>query len=144
MALVKYRKNPWNNNFPTFNNFFDDFFNDFTKENTLDRFDPQVDIIEHKKYYELNLALPGFNKEDINIEIKEGYLTIKGERKYEKKEEEAKYHRTEIGYGTFTRSFHLPEGVDHEEINAKHKNGILQVKVNKIEKNDTTKVINIG
>ena len=144
MALVKYNRQPWNNHFPTFNNFFDEFFNDLDQENTSNKFDPQVDIVEHKKHYKIKLALPGFNKEDINIEVKEGYLTIKGERKYEKKEEETKYHRTEIGFGAFTRSFKLPEGVDQEKINAKHENGILTLTVEKAEKDDKTKVINIG
>lgn len=66
-------------------------------------------------------------------------MTLKVERKYKKKEGETKYHRTEIGFGAFTRSFKLPDGVDQEKINAKHENGILTLTIDKAEKDDKKK-----
>ena len=88
----------------------------------------RTDVRENDKEYILDAELPGFSKEDIGIEIKNGYLTIKAERKSdsEEKDEKNNYIRRERCYGSFSRSFDL-EGIDSENISASYKDGILSL-----------------
>ena len=72
-------------------------------------------------------------KEDINIEIKDNVLTVSGERKYEKKEENEKYHRIERSYGKFSRSISLPQGVTEDQVKASFSDGVLEVSFPKPE-----------
>ena len=93
-------------------------------------FSPELDIVEDEKSYTYSLALPGLKKEDIKIDLKNDVLTISGDRKFEKKES-GKVHRVESYYGTFTRSFNLPDNIKTDTINAEFTNGILNVTVPK-------------
>ncbi|QDA60777.1 Hsp20/alpha crystallin family protein [Hymenobacter jejuensis] len=91
-------------------------------------FVPQADVLESAQGFELQLAVPGVAKEDVKIDFQEGRLVISGERKAPAADENApKFRRVETAYGTFTRSFRLPETVDVSAINAELTDGILRV-----------------
>jgi HSP20 family protein len=94
---------------------------------------PPVDIAEDDKEYLIKMELPGVNKEDVNVSAEGGILTIKGERKAEKEEKGKQYHRIERVYGTFIRSFTLPEGAAVDKISAEFRDGILKVHLPKDE-----------
>jgi HSP20 family protein len=88
---------------------------------------PATDVIETDKEIVLKAELPGVKKEDVSVEIEGDTLTIKGERKEEKEEKGKKMHRVERFYGSFMRSFTLPENVDAKAIAAEMKDGVLEV-----------------
>jgi HSP20 family protein len=92
---------------------------------------PSADISESKKHYLIKAVLPEVDKEDVQVSIENGILTISGERRYEKEEESDTQHRIESMYGNFSRSFTLPGDVDEQHISAKTKNGILNVRLPK-------------
>jgi HSP20 family protein len=94
---------------------------------------PAVDILESKEAYLLRAELPGMNKEDFNLELKEGTLTLTGERKPTKPAEGVEYRTVERVNGKFVRSFTLPESVKHDGIQATYKDGILEIRVPKAE-----------
>lgn len=94
---------------------------------------PSVDIYETEDSYKLTADLPGIKKEDIQIDIKENTLTIKGEKKFEDKVSKDNYVRVERKYGTFSRSFVLSENVDPENVKANYKDGVLEVILHKKE-----------
>ena len=98
---------------------------------------PLVDITEDEKEYIVKAEIPEMKKEDIKINVHEDVLTISGERKYEKEEKGKKYHRVERAYGSFVRSFTLPEDADGSKISAEYKDGILKVRLPKSEKPKT-------
>lgn len=96
---------------------------------------PKVDIVENEKDYTIHADLPGLDKKDVKIEIKEGVLSISGEKKQEKKEKDkGKYHYFERSYGSFKRSFVLADDIDEKSINAKLTNGQLELVLQKKEK----------
>jgi HSP20 family protein len=113
---------------------FDNFFKDSVSDNSAIKFLPKVDIAEDEKKYEIHLAVPGINKENIKIDLEDGKLTISGERKFEKTEDGKKYHTVETQYGAFKRSFYLPDKASNEGIDAEYNNGILTVHIPKDEK----------
>ncbi len=76
---------------------------------------------------------PGVEKDQISVEVKDGILSLRGERKFEKEVKEESYHRIERMYGSFQRSFSLPVSVDQEKVTAKFKDGVLEVKLPKKE-----------
>lgn len=132
MALIKYSQ-PNPALFGTrFSDIIDEFFNDAvaTRQNT---FAPSIDVSETEKQFVIDVALPGMNKNDIELNLENGRLTISGERKFEKKEDGKQYHRVESHYGSFTRSFQLPDNIDGESVAATYKDGILNVTINKSE-----------
>ena len=88
---------------------------------------PAVDIYETNEGVVVKAELPGLTKEQIGIEVKDGLLILKGERKIEKDMKEENYHRIERAYGTFQRSFSLPASVDQEKISANLKEGVLEL-----------------
>ena len=94
---------------------------------------PAVDILESKEAYVLRAELPGMNKEDFNLELKDGTLTLTGERKFTKPAEGVEYRSVERVTGKFVRSFTLPETVKHDGIQATYKDGILEVHIPKAE-----------
>jgi HSP20 family protein len=106
--------------------FGDDFF--FGK-GAEESWYPAVDIEEKEGKYIVKAELPGVKKEDIHVELKDGYLTLKGERHFEHEDKEKNYHRIERFYGTFERSFLLPDGVKQTDIHAKYKDGVLELTV---------------
>ena len=120
---------------------FDDLFNDFTTRpaNRPARYAaaaPSVmrtDIKEQKDGYELEIDLPGYKKEDIAAELKDGYLTItaSSKKEAEEKDEKGTYIRKERYSGSFSRSFYVGEDITQEDIKAKFENGILKIGVPK-------------
>ncbi|MDH4261949.1 MAG: Hsp20/alpha crystallin family protein [Spirochaetia bacterium] len=94
---------------------------------------PTMDIKENKDSYLIKAELPGVEKENVNISIEDGVLTIKGEKKTEKEEKDDKTHRVECSYGSFFRSFTLPREVKSDQIEASYKDGILKLKIPKSE-----------
>lgn len=96
-------------------------------------FAPPVDVHEEKDAYVLRAELPGVKREDIDISLEENVLTIKGERRFEKDEENKRYHRIERAYGNFVRYFQLPKLVDAERVEAGLTDGLLTVRVPKQE-----------
>ena len=94
---------------------------------------PTVDIYENKDEVVLEAELPGMNREDFELSIENNVLTLRGERRFEKKDEADNYHRVERAYGAFSRSFTLPQTVSSEGAAAEYKNGVLRVVLHKRE-----------
>jgi len=94
---------------------------------------PAVDITEDDKEYVVKAELPEVKKEEVKVTVENGILSISGERKFEKEEKGKKYHRIERSYGSFVRSFSLPDDADSEKVEAKFSEGILTVHVAKSE-----------
>jgi HSP20 family protein len=136
MRIVRY--NPVLNDFaPTsFSHLVDRFFNESIGRSggSAYSFVPKVDIIENEKSFEIHVAVPGMNKADFKIDLKENQLTVSGERKFTREKDEKHFRSIETQYGAFRREFTLPENVDGENIQAKYDNGILELVVPKDEK----------
>lgn len=97
-------------------------------------FKPRIDVIEDEKALYFEAEIPGVIKEDVKVSVNdENILTIKGEKKFERKEEAKLCCRHERNYGEFTRSFLLPDNVDSEKISANYENGVLTLTVPKME-----------
>ena len=95
---------------------------------------PLVDITEDEKEYLIKAEVPEIKKEDIKLLVQDNVLTISGERKSEKEEKGKKYHRVERTFGSFMRSFTLPEDADGSKVAAEYKDGMLNVRLPKSEK----------
>jgi HSP20 family protein len=95
---------------------------------------PTVDISETDQEYLIKAELPEVKKEDVKVTVEDGVLTIQGERHQEKEDKGRKYHRVERSYGTFMRSFTLPESVDETAVKAEYKDGVLNLHLPKVEK----------
>ena len=95
---------------------------------------PVVDVVEDEKEYLIKAELPEVTKDNVRVTVEKGKLTLSGERKFEKEEDGKKYHRVERSYGSFSRSFNLPENVDAEKVEADFKDGVLRVHLAKVEK----------
>jgi len=95
--------------------------------------EPVVDVVEQSDKYEITAELPGLDEKNIEVNLSNGSLIITGEKKEEKEEKDANYHMSERRYGSFQRSFRLPDGVDSEKIEASFKNGVLTVSLPKSE-----------
>jgi len=88
---------------------------------------PAVDVVEKEKAYEITAELPGMDESNIDVKFSDGTLTIKGEKREEKEEKKKDYYLSERRYGSFQRSFSVPDGVDGDKIEAGFKNGVLTV-----------------
>jgi len=133
MTLVRFNKN--RNEFPTtVNGLMDKFFNDSSFDNTrMEKFSPNVDVLESDKTYELHFAVPGFDKKSFNIDVEENVLAISGERKFEERKEEKEFTSIQTQYGSFRRTFSLPDIVDRTKIGAEYVDGILKIVLPKDE-----------
>lgn len=94
---------------------------------------PAVDIYEKDDAVVVKAELPGVEKNQISVEVKDGILTLRGERKFERDVKEESYHRIERSYGTFLRSFSLPVSVDQDQVKATFRDGVLEVELPKKE-----------
>lgn len=94
---------------------------------------PSVDVFEEKDEIIIKAELPGMVKDDVNVNITEDTITISGEKKKEEKVEKKDYYRLERSYGSFSRSFHLPDDVQTEKIKATFRDGVLEIRVPKTE-----------
>jgi HSP20 family protein len=88
---------------------------------------PAVNVKESKEAFKLDVAAPGFKKEDFKLEVKNGYLTISGESKEEKEDKDETFTRREYSFNSFSRSFSLPENVNAEHVEAQYSDGVLKV-----------------
>lgn len=95
---------------------------------------PSADISETDTAYLIKAEIPGVKKEDVKVTIQDGILTIQGERKMEKEEKDKKFHRVERSYGSFMRSFRLPDDADESAVKAEFKDGMLNVTLTKSAK----------
>ena len=95
---------------------------------------PLVDITEDDKEYLIKAELPEVKKEEVKVSVESGVLTISGERKFEREEKNKRYHRVERAYGSFTRSFAVPDDADDAKVAAEFKDGVLTVHLAKSEK----------
>lgn len=115
-----------------FSDIIDEFFNDAVSTNR-DSFVPSIDISETDDQFLISAELPGMKKDDININLENGRLSISGERTFKNQEDGKTYHRVETQYGSFNRSFQLPDYVDEDSINASYSDGLLNITINKAE-----------
>ncbi|NOU11560.1 MAG: Hsp20/alpha crystallin family protein [Nitrospira sp.] len=95
---------------------------------------PSVDISETEQEYQIKAEIPDVKKEDVKVTVEDGVLTIQGERKHEKEEKGKKYHRIERSYGSFVRTFSLPDVIEEEKVKADFKDGVLNLHLPKSEK----------
>ena len=132
MAIVKW--DPWRE--------IDDLFHRYTRAVGMPRtgnqaglepgdWSPQVDITETDKEFVIKAEIPEVKKEDVKVTVENGVLTIRGERKQETEEKGKKFHRVERHYGSFIRSFTLPDNVDPANIKASFKDGMLGLQIQK-------------
>lgn len=101
---------------------------------------PVMDIKETDKDIVIHAELPGVKKEDMHLELKDGILTLSGERKQEQKQEKDKYHRIERSYGKFSRSMSVPKELKEDQIKASFDNGVLEVSFPKPPPQETKKI----
>ena len=101
---------------------------------------PSVDIFENQNQIVLEAELPGMKSEDVEISIENNILTLRGERRFEKKDDGDNFHRVERSYGSFTRSFTLPNTVSSENATASFENGVLRVTLAKREETKARKI----
>ncbi len=132
MTLIKYNRPNRDLFSKNFSDMMDEFFNDVVNQRN-NNFVPSIDISETNDGFEVTAELPGVSKDNIDVSLDNGRLTISGERKFEEKEEGKTYHRVETRYGSFNRSFQLPDNVDEDSINAKYENGLLHISIKKTE-----------
>jgi HSP20 family protein len=111
---------------------FATFFGNFAEPNGKDKlttgnFVPPVDVYEDEQNLTLKLEIPGVEESDLNVSVENETLTVQGERKFEKEEKEENFHRIERRYGSFSRTFKLPNTVDAEKVEASYEKGILKI-----------------
>lgn len=96
-----------------------------------DREFPLVNIRNLDKEFKVELAVPGYKKEDLKVEVSDGILTVSSEQKFEKETEQEGWKRREFSYNSFSRSFQLPENADPDGVKATFTDGVLQLSINK-------------
>lgn len=104
------------------------------------RWIPSMDLVESEEELILRADLPGMTRDDVDIEIKDGVLTISGERRAEHQDRAEGFHRVERAFGSFSRSLSLPDGIDAGKVEADFKDGVLEVRVPKPEQSQPTRV----
>lgn len=132
MSIIRY--NPKDFTPTSFSSLIDKFFDDTIQRSGNGYFVPRVDILETENAFEVQVEVPGMNKEDFNIEVKDNTLVISGERKFSNERKESDYQSIETRYGAFSRSFSLPDNIKSDKINAKYVNGMLELSIPKDEK----------
>lgn len=137
MNIVRWT--PWRE-MNTLNNRINRFFNDsfipshwLEDDFSTESWNPVVDVYDKGDQFVIKAELPGMKKKDIEIDLKDSVLTIKGERSHENEVKEGKYYRKERSYGKFQRSFTLPNHFNPEKIKADFKDGILKIEIAKPE-----------
>jgi len=122
-----------------FTSWLDDIFDEAFNV-TGGTFVPELNVWETDKEFEITVALPGMNKEDIDINMENGTLTISGERKAEHEENGRRYHHVESRFGRFTRTLPLPDIIDEENIKAQYENGVLSITIPKLKEKAGRKI----
>lgn len=95
---------------------------------------PVVDVIETDRDYVIKAELPEVKKDDVKVTVHDGVVTLQGERRQEREDKDRRYHRIERSYGTFVRSFTVPDFVDETKVSAEFKDGVLSLHLPKTEK----------
>jgi len=113
------------------NRLFRDSFSEGQEALTTSTFAPPVDVYEDEHNVTLKIEVPGIDEKDIDVRIENNTLTVHGERKFEKEEKEENFRRVERQYGSFTRSFTLPNTIDPEKVEAHYDKGILKIQLAK-------------
>jgi len=117
-----------------FDRMFDDIFGrPLVRSENGEGFAPRVNIHETNDDISLTFELPGMDKKDIKVQIVDNVLSVSGKREFTRKSKDDHYYRYEINSGEFSRSFTLPDTVNSEKISADYKNGLLEVKLAKLE-----------
>ena len=133
MILVKFNDKRNSSLMPGINDVFESIFNDtFFNDRMIARV-PAVNISETENNYHVELAAPGLKKEDFKLNLEQNNLTISVEQTAEQNDQRKNYTKREYSYSSFVRSFTLPEGADHNNINATYTDGILKVDIAKRE-----------
>ncbi len=132
MTLIKY--SDFDTMPATFSTLLDKVFNESVNASRIRKFRPDVDIVETDKAYEIHLAVPGMKKDDFTIDVNDGLLSISGEREFVQEKSDRQYHTVETQFGSFTRTFNLPDHVLSSKIQANYMDGILVVNLPKDEK----------
>lgn len=122
------------------NRYFDDFFGEHRRGLSEGAWLPAIDVSETTSRLVVRAELPGMSRDDIDISLQDNVLTLKGEKKQEKKEEKENFHRLERSYGSFSRSFTLPVGVKAEDVQAAFKDGVLEITLPKVEEAASKKI----
>ncbi len=133
MTLVRFKPI---REFDNINNSIQKYFDDFTSMKSsfnTDTFTPRFDISEKGNQFIIETEVPGVKKENLKITLQDNILTIQGEKKNVSNESERKYFLTERTYGSFKKSFTLPEEVNSDKVNAKFNDGVLSVTLDKVE-----------
>ncbi|OGX85615.1 Hsp20/alpha crystallin family protein [Hymenobacter glacialis] len=134
MAIQKYQDSFGDMMPQSFTTMLDRFFQDsMAGRGRVSTFSPQVDAYETDKGYEIEVSLPGLKQEDIKVDFQQGRLTISGERQFKNEQTDRRYHIVESSYGSFQRSFQLPNTVEPRHIQAQFEDGVLRVLVPKDE-----------
>lgn len=117
------------------NRLFDDFFGrPVTKQEwTEGVWAPSVDVSESKDDVIIKAEIPGMSKDDVKVSVRDNVLILSGEKKQEREEKDANYHRIERSYGSFSRSFALPTSVKPDKVKASYKDGVLKITLPKSE-----------
>jgi len=113
------------------NRLFQSSFGESQDSLTTSSFSPAVDVYEDEHAVNLKIEVPGIDEKDLDIRVENNTLTVHGERKFEKEEKEENFRRVERQYGSFTRSFSLPQTVDSENVSANYDKGMLKISLPK-------------
>lgn len=105
---------------------------------------PSANITETPKEFNLELAAPGLERKDFNIEIENNMLRISAEKKEEKREEDSEYSRREYSFNSFSRTFTMPDNIKEDNIKAKYENGILKVTIPKLKESSVKPALKIA
>lgn len=121
--------------FPSFSDFFelDSWIAPERYLKNFQTFMPATNVVETEKEYKVELAIPGFKKEDVKIKLENNILTVSAENKEEKSQTDKKFTRKEFSYNSFSRSYTLPEAADNDKIGARYENGLLKMDIAKKE-----------
>lgn len=116
--------------------FNDDFFTSFFEGNGL----PAANIVENKNEFRVELSVPGFNKDEFNVEVDKNVLVISAKQESKQEEKDEKFIRQEFKSSSFSRSFVLPDSVDMEQISAEYNDGVLKLSIPKLNKMPEDKI----
>lgn len=144
MTLIKWQKESPARTILQASDLFNDLFNDFNTISSPRWNAPAVNIVEDDSSYRIDLAVPGFSKENLRIQIDENVLECSAEKKQESINPKEKYSRKEFSLSAFTRRFNLPEHIDKDQVKAHYENGIMSIRLpKKTEEKPRSKSISI-
>ncbi|MBL8026479.1 MAG: Hsp20/alpha crystallin family protein [Fibrobacteres bacterium] len=124
----------------TLSNWLDDMFTSNLETRSLSSVYPQVEVKEEKDRFVLTAEMPGLNKDDIAVDVKNGVLTLSGEKKHEHADKREGYFYSERSYGKFSRSFNLSDSVSEDGVEAEYKDGVLTVVLKKNKEREAKRI----